>query len=165
MAGKRRRDLWSAEEGLGAIEFGFVAPVLAVIMLGILDFGMAYWQQMAIANAADAGTQWAMTNTYNADNITSVVQAATNLSLPAGNVSSSTQCGCATSSGVNFVSCTTSCPDSSTPKTYVVVNARICYKPIFAWPGLNFCSGSDGVCSGCTQQQIPLSAQSVVLKN
>jgi Flp pilus assembly protein TadG len=62
--------IWTATDGLGAIEFGFIAPVLLVMLLGVLDFGMAFWQQMEIANAADAGAQWGMTNTYDATKIT-----------------------------------------------------------------------------------------------
>src|SRR5712692_1415424 len=55
---RRWSRLWAARDGLGAIEFGFIAPVLVAMLLGILDFGLAFWQQMEIANAADAGAQW-----------------------------------------------------------------------------------------------------------
>ena len=90
--------LWRAREGLGAIELGFIAPVLLTLFLGIIDFGMAFWQQMQIANAADAGAQWGMANAYNSSSITTVAQSATNLSTV--NVSSTNPCGCATSTGV-----------------------------------------------------------------
>jgi Flp pilus assembly protein TadG len=163
---KQRRwcRLWAATDGLGAIEFGFIAPVLLLMLLGVLDFGMAFWQQMEIAGATDAGAQWGMTNTYDSNSITSVVQAATSLSVPTANISPSNPCGCASSSGVTTYACTSTCPDGSAPKIYIFVSAHVCFKPIFTWPGLNFCSGSTGTCTGCNSSQISLSSQSVVLK-
>lgn len=156
--------LWRARDGLGAIEFGFIAPVLLTLVLGILDFGMAFWQQMEIANAADAGAQWGMDNTYNSDSIKSVVQAATSLSIPTANITPSNPCGCATSSGVATYSCSATCPDGTTPQPYIVVNTHICYSTLFTWPGLTYCSSGNSNCSGCGSNQIVLSAQSVVLK-
>ena len=156
--------LWRARDGLGAIEFGFIAPVLLTLVLGILDFGMAFWEQMEIANAADAGAQWGMENTYNSDSIKTVVQAATSLSIPTANITPGNPCGCATSSGVATYSCGATCPDGTTPQTYIVVNTHICYSTLFTWPGLTYCSSGASNCTGCGNNQIVLSAQSVVLK-
>jgi len=158
--------LWRAREGLGAIELGFIAPVLLTLFLGIIDFGMAFWQQMQIANAADAGAQWGMANAWNDSSIRTVAQSATNLSTV--NVSSTNPCGCATNTGVaggygNPPSCT-ACPDGTTAQTYIVVNTRICYSTLFHWPGLTYCSGSDSNCTGCSSTQLALTAQSAVLK-
>jgi Flp pilus assembly protein TadG len=163
MRKKRLSSLWAATEGLGAIEFGFVAPVLLAMLLGVLDFGMAFWQKMEIATAADAGAIWGMSNSYNESSIRSVVQAATSLSIPAGNIGPSNPCGCATSTGITTgygtpPSCT-ACPDATTAKPYIVVNAHICYSTLFpSWPGLTY--GGDG----CSSNQISLTAQAFVLK-
>jgi Flp pilus assembly protein TadG len=159
--------LWSrlrrGRSGLGAIEFGFVAPVLLAMLLGVLDFGMAFWEQMQVANAADAGAQWGMSNSFDASNITNVVKAATNLSIDSNNINASNPYGCPTSSGITTYSQSTTCPDGSTSKQYIVVTAHICYSTIFSWPGLSYCSGNSSTCSGCGSKQISLSAQSVVL--
>jgi Flp pilus assembly protein TadG len=156
--------MWAGTSGLGAIEFAFVAPVLAALLLGIVDFGMAYWQKIEIGNAADAGAQWGMTNTYNATSITTVATSATNLSLSGGNISPSNPCGCASSTGVAIYSCGATCPDGTTPKTYIVVNTHVCYSTLFNWPALNYCSAGNTSCSGCSNSQISLTAQSIVLK-
>jgi Flp pilus assembly protein TadG len=156
--------LWRAHEGLGAIEFGFIAPVLLTPLLGVIDFGMAFWQQMEIANAADAGAQWGMQNTYSSSSIQTVVQAATSLTIPTTNITPSNPCGCATSTGVTVYSCASTCPDGTTPQPYVVVNTHICYTTLFNWPGLTYCTGSNSACTGCGTKQIALTAQSVVLK-
>jgi hypothetical protein len=156
--------LWTATAGLGAIEFGFIAPVLLAMILGVLDFGLAFWHKMEIANAADAGVQWGMANPYNASSIRSVVTSATSLSIPDpnSNVTPSNPCGCATSTGITTgygtaPSCT-ACPDATAAKTYIVVNAKICYGPLFHWPGLGY--GGDG----CPSNKISLKAQAFVLK-
>lgn len=166
MEKKRFSLLLRAREGLGAIELGFIAPVLFTLLLGVLDFGMAFWQQMEIANAADAGAQWGMGNAYNETSIRTVAQSATNLSSV--NVSSTNPCGCASSTGVaggygTPPSCMT-CPDGSTAKPYIVVNTRICYSTLFHWPGLTYCSSSDSNCTGCSSTQVALTSQSAVLK-
>jgi len=163
MTKRRRCRFWAETDGLGAIEFAFIAPVLLTMLLGVLDFGVAFWQQMEIANAADAGVQWGMSNPYNEGSIRSVVQAATSLSVPADNISPSNPCGCATSTGITTgygtpPSCT-ACPDASTAKPYIVVNAQICYSTLFpSWPGLAY--GGDG----CSSNQISLKAQAFILK-
>ena len=156
--------LWGARDGLGAIEFGFVAPVLLTLLLGVLDFGMAFWEQMEIANAADAGAQWGMANTYDSSSIQTVVQAATSLSIPTNNISPSNPCGCPSTTGVATYACSATCPDGSTPQPYIVVSTHICYSTLFTWPGLAYCSSGNSACTGCTASQISLSAQSVVLK-
>jgi len=158
--------LWRATEGLGAVELGFIAPVLLAILLGILDFGMAFWQQMEISNAADAGAQWGMANAYDSTSIRTVAQSATNLSTVA--VDPSNPCGCASNTGVaggygNPPSCTT-CPDGTAAQAYIVVNTHICYSTLFQWPGLTYCSNSDSNCSSCSSSQVVLTAQSAVLK-
>jgi len=162
------RRLWAARDGLGAIEFGFIAPVLLVMLLGVLDFGMAFWQQMEIANAADAGAQWGMSNDYNETSIRTVAQGATNLT--GTTIIPSPECGCV-DSATNRISTgyatgsppvCTSCPTgsvSSTPSNYIVVNAKICYTPLFpTWPFLQY--GTDG----CASNKIVLKAQAFVLK-
>lgn len=156
--------IWAAKEGLGAIELGFIAPFLLTLLLGIIDFGMAYWQQMQIANAADAGAQWGMSNAYNGTSIQTVAQSATNLALSASNIAPSNPYGCATSTGVAIYSMGSTCPDGSTPKQYIVVSAKICYSTLFTWPGLVYCSSGNSQCTGCSSSQIALTAQSVVLK-
>ena len=158
----RRPNLWRSEDGIGAVEFGFIAPILMLLLLGIVDFGMAYWKQMQIRNAANAGIQWAMTNGYDLIKIPAVAASATNLSGIA--VTPSLPCGCATGTGVTILACASLCPDNTVPKPYIMVNARICYTPLFTWPALPYCASANGDCAGCGTDQIALSAESVLLQ-
>jgi Flp pilus assembly protein TadG len=161
------KELWwsrlrRSKSGMGAIEMALIAPVLLAMFLGILDFGMGYWQQMQVTNAADAGVEWAMQNGYNATSIISVAQSASYLPLSSSDISPSNPYGCVVNSQLEWYSKTATCPDGTTPQPYVVVATRVCYSTIFKWPGLTYCSSSNSSCSGCNSNQIVLTAQSIV---
>lgn len=52
--------LRQAESGLASVELALLAPVLALIMVAVIDYGSAWSRQMALANAVRAGIQYAM---------------------------------------------------------------------------------------------------------
>ena len=47
-------------EGNIMVEFAFLASILAVMLMGVIDFGLAYAREMAMSNAVRAGTQFAL---------------------------------------------------------------------------------------------------------
>ena len=42
------------------VEFAFYAAILSVMLIGVIDFGLAYAREMAMSNAVRAGTQFAL---------------------------------------------------------------------------------------------------------
>lgn len=50
--------------GATAIEFAFVAGILALLTLGVIDYGRAFWYRMQVQNAAQAGADWAQYNSF-----------------------------------------------------------------------------------------------------
>ena len=90
--------LWRATEGVSSIEFAIVGAFLTFLLLGTLDFGMVFFEKMQLANAAQAGADYAMTHAYNSTNVTSAAQGATNLSSVTVNPSTML-CGCPSASG------------------------------------------------------------------
>src|SRR5437763_1879369 len=94
------------------------------------------------------------------------------LGRPAMPAPADIRCGRATNTGITTYgvptggggSCTTICLDTTTAKSYIIVTAHVCYQPIFSWPGLNYCTAGNSICTGCSTQQLSLSSQSVVLK-
>lgn len=54
---QRRPHLMRADEGGAALEFGIVAPVFLMLMLGIVQFGFAFGNYMFLTNAVIAGSQ------------------------------------------------------------------------------------------------------------
>ena len=130
--------LWAAQDGVSAIEFAFVAGILSMLLLGVCDFGLGFWEQMQVANAARAGTEFAVKNGYDATNIQTAVTNATNLAGIQASPAPSSSCGCPdVTAGVTAATCGSACADGSNAGTYVTVNAQISYRTLFAWPGLS----------------------------
>ncbi|MEZ2388303.1 TadE family protein [bacterium RCC_150] len=46
-----------SERGAAAVEFALVAPILVLLLLGIMEFGRAYNAQVALTNAAREGVR------------------------------------------------------------------------------------------------------------
>ncbi len=76
------------DRGASTVELAFVAPLLFVLALGIVDFGRALSYKIAISDAAQEGLNYA---SYEPDDPTGTVQrvlfSTTDPKLDAGNVS------------------------------------------------------------------------------
>ncbi len=76
------------DRGASTVELAFVAPLLFVLALGIVDFGRALSYKIAISDAAQEGLSYA---SYEPDDPTGTVQrvlfSTTDPKLDAGNVS------------------------------------------------------------------------------
>ena len=90
------------DDGAALVEFTIFAPLLVVMSIYTMDFGLFFYRQMQVQNAAQAGVDWAMANhIYNNAGIRAAVTNATNYA----DISVSTGypiewCGCPTSTGV-----------------------------------------------------------------
>lgn len=141
--------------GATAIEFAFIAGILALMTLGIIDYGRAFWYRMQVQNAAQAGADWAQYNAFNCDVSTcspagmpagmqAAIQFATDLPSSAINfsVSASTgnsTCGCPNGSGGMTPpgQCGAACAVGGTATGYATVTVSYNFTPFFPqWPGL-----------------------------
>ena len=70
------RRLRRHSSGVAAVEFALIAPVLAGILLPMVDFGIGAYEKMRVESAAEAGAQYALANasSYDASLITTAVQ-------------------------------------------------------------------------------------------
>ena len=63
-AARKRSTPWRSfalcRRGSVTVEGAFVATILGVMLLGVIDFGLAFRRQSELANAVRAGTQYAM---------------------------------------------------------------------------------------------------------
>ena len=48
------------EDGSVVVEFAFYAIILSLMVIGVIDFGLAYAREMSMTNAVRAGTQFAL---------------------------------------------------------------------------------------------------------
>jgi Flp pilus assembly protein TadG len=126
------------EKGTAAVEFGMIATFLCFLLLGSIDFGMGYWEQIQVGNAARAGADYAILNGYNQTNIANAVTSATGLSSIVATPAPSESCGCPSASGgIVAATCGASCSGGGTAGEYVTVDARASYSTIFSYPGIS----------------------------
>ncbi len=61
------KKLWKNNEGSEAIEMAFVLPVFLLFVLGIIEFGRAYWIMHSMQLSIDEAGRYAMLNTTASD--------------------------------------------------------------------------------------------------
>lgn len=76
----------ASERGAVAVEFALLAPVLIMVLLGIMEFGRAYNVQTTLTNAAREGVRSMAINNSQADARTAARNAATQLTLADSNI-------------------------------------------------------------------------------
>jgi len=124
--------------GVAAVELGLTAPVLAGLLIPMVDLGMGSYQKMRVQDAAEAAAQYALAHasSYNSSAIQTAGQNATSLS--GVTVTPSNSCNCLTGSTIGpAVSCTSTCSDGSTPGTFVSVATSVSYTTLVAYPGIS----------------------------
>ncbi len=54
--------LLNNDDGVAAVEFAIILPILLLIVFGIINFGVLLYDQAVITNAAREGARWASIN-------------------------------------------------------------------------------------------------------
>src|SRR5947207_4523569 len=91
------RMLLRSSDGNVAVEFAFVAPILATLLWAGYDFGQVIEEKIRLTNAAAAGVQYAAQSTANAQNasaVESAVRTAANDTVNAIAATASLGCSC-----------------------------------------------------------------------
>jgi len=117
-----------SEGGVALVEFAVVLPVLALLLLGIIDYGRYAYDAILAANAARAGVEYGAQNLVTAADMTGQENAAlADAQNLAGLTASPSPTFCM--SGGAVVACTT-----SGASYYVQVNTTGAFKPWVKWP-------------------------------
>lgn len=130
--------LWRDRAGVAAVELGLIAPVLAALLIPMIDLGVGAFDKMRVQNAAAAGAQWALANptTYSGTSIQTAAQSASSFGTGVS-VSSGQTCNCLSGNTLGAaVGCATTCADGSTPGTFVSVTTTYSYSLLFSYPTL-----------------------------
>lgn len=129
---KLLRCLYHRTDGGAAVEFGFVFPLFAILILGLVQYGTVMLQLMNVSHAAQVGATFAMLNGYNPTNIRSSVTSATG--IPAANIGVTENCGCAAGTTINFLgACSVPpppCANGLTAGYYVTITISQDYAPV-----------------------------------
>lgn len=124
------------ERGVALIEFALLAPVLALLCVGAIDFGLAFASQLQLASAVDMGAQYAFLTGVNvqAGAVQAVVQKATSLTGVSATIGyNSSACYCPTGAPPTLAAqtCGQPCADGSEPGKFLNISANYTYRPIF----------------------------------
>ena len=120
-----------------AVELALLAPVLALMLVGVIDFGGAVYERMQLTSAARAGVQFAIQSVENADDEAGILLAVQNAgSLDDANVTITTTqfCGCADGAEID---CDGTCGGDLKPGTYVSITVVEKFSTIFPYPGID----------------------------
>ena len=126
------------ESGASVAEIALLLPILLLLLVGLIDFGRAYYLSTEVSAAASAGALYGSQNTTAAQDATGIKTAAL---AGAPNVSGMTvptvSVACQCSGSTASVSCTSpGCSSSSHMIEWLTVGTSATYKPLLPYPGI-----------------------------
>lgn len=137
-----------AQAGVALVEFALVVPLLALVLIGIVEFGRFMYYSIVVGNAANAGAEYgAQSYSYAAQTGTSggiaqaaIADAQNNIQAITANATDVCACwddsaGTESPAPPNATQCGQSCT-SGVPVTYVQVVTSGSYAPMFQYPGI-----------------------------
>ena len=129
------RALRKSDAGSAAVELAMALPMLALLAVGVADFGRAYFTTIAVANATRAGAHYGAQSTQKSGNSTLIEQAARNDAADLGTitVTSTRFCKCPDGSSP---ACTGTCASFGGPEVFINVTASKTYSFLIDYPGL-----------------------------
>ncbi len=138
-------ELLTDTAGAALIELTLFLPMLVLMAVAVMNFGLYFWYSIQVVNAAQAGAQWAINNAVSSGFSSTTINKINNSGTNANNaahpsffsaisVSSSFSCACPsslTSMPPWTTSCATgtACSDGSHPGAYAVVTATGTFTP------------------------------------
>lgn len=125
------------ETGIAAVELALIAPVLALIIVAIVDFGMAFTRQMTLANGVRAGVQYAMVRRPVQGDTDAIRQTvADNAFVPLANASVTWICTCA-GSGTAAPTCGVDDCGGADVNHSIQIGVTESYPLILSYPGIS----------------------------
>ena len=118
------------------VEFALVAPVLLLLLAGVLDYSLALRTAIAVTDAARAGAEYGSVSAANAADIAGMQTAAHNAVPNLTGMTATAVRSCKCSNG-SAVSCTGTCA-SGPMSIYVEVTTQASALNAFSYPGLSF---------------------------
>ena len=132
---------FGSERGSALVEAAFALPLLALIVLGTVDFGRLFYRTMAVTHAARAGAQYGAQNSAVATNDSTMrdvaIDDATAHDILAGEISAQAEhtCYCFNGATETSISCTAGgCPGQL--RVYATVTTRSSFSTVVNYPGI-----------------------------
>jgi Flp pilus assembly protein TadG len=131
---RRALRIFKDTSGSAATEFALILPITALLLSGIVEFGIAVNGGTALENGARAGAQFAIEQGLNTPGIKAVVANASNLDPDTLTVKSREFWECSDHWGAE-VSSTTNCGTGVPLANFIEVTVTQTYTPIFSFLG------------------------------
>jgi Flp pilus assembly protein TadG len=138
----RRRALFRAESGTSLVEFAILAPVIAFLLVGLIEIGRFAFFSILAANAARAGAQYGsqdLTTAFDTTGITNAAlqdgQSLANWTAPGGGITVKQMCSV---NGGAPAACSTSGALGPPTNTiyYVSVQVTGVFNSLMDYPGI-----------------------------
>lgn len=110
------------------VEFALISPILLIVILGLVDFGLAMSNKMELVSAARSGAQLALADSSDTSAIKSAVVAATDNEITTSDVTTTEFCEC---SDGTTITCGATCGDGSSNKYYMTITAQQSFTAVF----------------------------------
>jgi Flp pilus assembly protein TadG len=133
----RSSDVSDHESGSSLIELALILPVLFLLLMGVADFGRAYYLAIEVSHAANTAALYGSqnpTDTVGMQNA-AVLDAPDVPSFTTSSVSASYGCECSDGSSV-VVNCTSNPSCATNVVNYVQVNTSVSYSAMLPYPGI-----------------------------
>lgn len=134
--------VFASDDGAAIVELALVAPLLILLMIGIIDIGRFARETITIGNAARAGAQFGAYSTSNSTDTASIASTAQSdaidVALLPTDVSSSTYCSCGASPGTHVTACnpTPPCASGDHLDSFVIVTVTKSFTSLISYPGI-----------------------------
>ncbi|MDH3595242.1 MAG: pilus assembly protein [Rhodospirillales bacterium] len=125
------------DQGVAAVELALIAPVLALIIIAIVDFGMAFTRQMTLANGVRAGVQYAMVRRPVQGDLVAIQDTVKkNAGVDLSDVSVTWVCECS-DSGATAPTCSVDDCGGADVNHSLLIGVTDTYPLILSYPGIN----------------------------
>lgn len=118
-------DLLRSTCGVAAIEFAIIAPVLLVLIMSVIELGLATRDSLRAQAAAAEGGYYAMKNGFDPGKIALAIVNGTGASGLSASPAPALFCGCPSATGIAVTACDATCGDGMAARKYVQVNASL----------------------------------------
>jgi Flp pilus assembly pilin Flp len=116
-----------ARGGVAAVEFGMIAPILAILLIGVIDVGMIAYERVDMSQAIRAGAQYFMAGGSDFDRAAQVVRGSWSEAPKDATVKVDRFCLCQKLESA----CSQPCPDGTVPAAYARITASAKVEGIF----------------------------------
>jgi Flp pilus assembly pilin Flp len=123
------------KEGVAAVEFAVIVPLLLIMAVGMVDLGMGLYDNMQTQNAAQAGADYALIHltAWNKDAVKTAIKNASSLSGIGASPDPYSFCGCPGSGGVTQVNCATGICTGMSVGCYIRTSATYTYNTVLPY--------------------------------